>query len=285
MAIYKPTELLDFLKGLGINPKKALSQNFLIDGNIIRKIVSSAKVTADDIVLEVGPGPGSLTEALLETGAHVIAVEKDKILAEALERLKVRSSRLDVYCDDILAFPIEEICSKFPGKKLKVIANLPYNITTPIIAKLIPLNHLFSSLTLMVQDEVARRFTGKPGTPEYSSFTIFLSFFSKPSYSFQVSRNCFYPVPRVESAIVTLDLKEPPKVSNEENFFKLTRKSFEQRRKMLRASLKELYAPEAVTKALTDLGLNPLARPETLSLEQFIELFEKLSLHYTISDS
>ncbi len=279
MAIYKPTELLEFLKELGINPKKALSQNFLIDGNIIRKIVASANVTADDIVLEVGPGPGSLTEALLETGAHVIAVEKDQVLASALERLKTPGRKLDVYCDDILAFPIEKICGKFPGKKLKVIANLPYNITTPIIAKLIPQNQLFSSLTLMVQDEVAKRFIGKPGTAEYSSFTVFLNFFSEPRYSFQVSRNCFYPVPRVESAIVTLDLKVPPKVSCEENFFKMTRKSFEQRRKMLRASLKELYTPEAVTKALTDLGFNPLARPETLSLEQFIALFEKLSIY------
>jgi 16S rRNA (adenine1518-N6/adenine1519-N6)-dimethyltransferase len=273
MPIYKPSELMDFLQGLGVNPKKALSQNFLIDGNIIRKIVSKANVTEQDTVLEIGPGPGSLTEALLETGAHVIAVEKDKVLAEALERLKAPNRRLDVFCEDILEFAFEKYCA---DKKLKVIANLPYNITTPIIAKLIPRNDLFSSLTLMVQDEVARRFTAKPGTSEYSSFTVFLNFFSTPLYSFGVSKNCFYPIPRVESAIVKLELKEHAKVSSEDAFFKMTRTSFEHRRKMLRASLKELYTPEVITKSLTDLGLNPLARPEELSLEQFISLFEQL---------
>lgn len=273
MPIYKPTELLDFLRDLGVNPKKALSQNFLIDGNIIRKIVSMAKVTEDDIVLEIGPGPGSLTEALLETGARVIAVEKDAVLAKALERLKSPTRRLEVYCADILEFPIEDFCN---GKKIKVIANLPYNITTPIIAKLIPRHDLFQSLTLMVQDEVAKRFTAKPGTSEYSSFTIFLNFYSTPSYSFGVSKNCFYPIPRVESAIVTLELKEAAKVSSEEKFFKMTRTSFEHRRKMLRASLKELYTSDAITKSLTDLNMNPLARPEELSLEQFIRLFEEL---------
>jgi len=271
MPIYKPTELLDFLKDLGVNPKKALSQNFLIDGNIIRKIVKAADVTKDDTVLEIGPGPGSLTEALLETGAHVIAVEKDHVLAGALERLKSPDRRLDVFCADIMEFPVEQYCK---DKKLKVIANLPYNITTPIIAKLIPQTNHFSSLTLMVQDEVARRFTAKPSTSEYSSFTIFLNFYTNPRYSFGVSKNCFYPIPRVESAIVTLDLKEPSKVSSEEKFFKMTRTSFEHRRKMLRASLKELYPSDLVTKSLNDLNMNPLARPEELSLEQFIKLFE-----------
>lgn len=277
MPIYKPTELLDFLSGLGINPKKALSQNFLIDGNIIRKIVWSANVTSDDVVLEIGPGPGSLTEALLETGAHVIAIEKDRVLAQALERLKSPTRKLDVFLDDILTFPIEQyLTENHPGKKIKVIANLPYNITTPIIAKLIPQNHLFSSLTLMVQDEVARRFVGKPNTSDYSSFTVFLNFYSNPKYSFKVSKTCFYPVPRVESAIVTLDLKEHAKVSSVEGFFKMTRESFEHRRKMLRASLKELYSSERVTESLVALNMNPLTRPEDLSLDQFIALFEKL---------
>jgi len=280
MPIYKPTELLDFLKDLGINPKKALSQNFLIDGNIIRKIVSSANVTSDDVVLEIGPGPGSLTEALLETGAHVIAVEKDRVLGQSLERLRTEGRKLDVFIEDILTFPIEQyIKDNHPNKKLKVIANLPYNITTPIIAQLIPQTKLFSSLTLMVQDEVARRFVGKPNTPDYSSFTVFLNFYTTPRYSFKVSKNCFYPIPRIESAIVTLDLKEPPKVSSTDAFFKMTRTSFEHRRKMLRASLKELYSSELVTQTLVDLNMNPLTRPEDLSLQQFIVFFERLSVN------
>lgn len=273
MALYKPSELMEFLNSLGINPKKALSQNFLIDGNIIRKIVATAKVDSTDTVLEIGPGPGSLTEALLETGAHVIAVEKDKILAEALQRLNTPDNRLRVFCEDILAFPLESLVQ---SKKLKVIANLPYNVTTPILAKLVPLTHLFESLTLMVQEEVARRFVGQPGTSAYSSFTIFLNYYTTPRYGFKVSHNCFYPPPSVESAIVCLELHAPPKVSNEERFFTMTRTAFEHRRKMLRASLKDLYNPESVTRGLENCGLNPLARPEDLSLNAFILLFEQL---------
>lgn len=264
---------MEFLNGLGINPKKALSQNFLIDGNIIRKIVATADVKPDDVVLEIGPGPGSLTEALLDTGARVIAVELDKTLAGALERLKSPTRNLEVHCCDILHFPLESLS---PSKKMKVIANLPYNVTTPIISKLVTRTDQFSTLTLMVQDEVARRFTADSGNSDYSSFTIFLNFYSHPKYAFGVSKNCFFPPPKVESAIVSLTLHEPPTVSDVDRFFKLTRTAFEHRRKMLRASLKDLYGSERLTEALKGLSLNPLARPENLSLEDFLKLFEKL---------
>lgn len=265
---------MEFLSGLGINPKKALSQNFLIDGNIIRKIVAAAKVEADDVILEIGPGPGSLTEALLETGARVIAVELDKILAQALERLKSPARNLDIHCCNILDFALENLS---PGKKMKVIANLPYNVTTPIISKLVTRTDQFSTLTLMVQEEVARRFTANSGNSDYSSFTVFLNFYSKPKYVFGVSKNCFFPPPKVESAIVSLELHKPPYVSDTDRFFKLTRTAFEHRRKMLRASLKDLYVSKKVTNALEELGLNPLARPEELSLEDFLKLFDKLA--------
>lgn len=276
MPIYKPSELHLFLDQLGIFPKKGFSQNFLIDGNIIRKIIEVAEVQSEDVILEVGPGPGSLTQALLETGARVIAVEKDKVLAQALDRLQTPSQQLSTFCDDILSFPLEkEIPLRLKeGKKAKVIANLPYHLTTPIIAKLIPLREIFSSLTLMVQEEVARRFTAQPGTAEYSSFTIFLRFYTEPRYAFTVSKNCFYPSPKVNSAIVVLQLREPPLSASHDvaTFFQLTRTAFEQRRKMLRASLKELFPPQVVEGALKAIGQNPLARPETLSIEQFLQL-------------
>src|SRR5581483_10695297 len=131
MSIYKPSELQLFLSQLGIAPKKGLSQNFLIDGNILRKIVASAHVQPEDIILEIGPGPGSLTQIILETGAKVIAVEKDGILAQALERFKSPLNKLEIYCADILEFPFED--HFHPDKKIKVIANLPYNVTTPIL--------------------------------------------------------------------------------------------------------------------------------------------------------
>lgn len=272
MALYKVSELLDFLNSLGISPKKGLSQNFLIDGNIIRKIVSTADVKKNDLVLEVGPGPGSLTEALLGAGANVMAVEKDTVLANALPRLK---GSLEVANEDILKFDLD---AHFKGDpKAKVIANLPYHLTTPILVQLIKRRDLFSTLVLMVQDEVARRFTAEPGTADYSSFTVFLNYYSYAHYAFKVSRNCFFPAPRVDSAIVVLNLREPPVVENEEGFFEMTRTAFEQRRKMLRASLRELYKSDQVTAALESIGCNPLARPEELSLEEFLKLFSALN--------
>lgn len=277
MPIYKPSELRLFLSELNIRPKKGLSQNFLIDGNIIRKIVQTANVEANDIVLEIGPGPGSLTEALLEKGAKVIAVEKDRILANALERLKTSERSLNIFCDDIMEFPMTEVTKALSEKqKAKVIANLPYHLTTPILTHLITMRNLFSSLTLMVQEEVARRFTAKPGTSEYGSFTVFLNFYSNPRYGFTVTPHCFYPEPSVKSAVVTLDLKTPPAVSNEESFFVMTRTAFSHRRKMLRASLRELYNPETIVEALLKIQLNPQARPEELSLSEWLNLFETL---------
>lgn len=278
MPIYKPSELHQFLEGLGVQPKKGLSQNFLIDGNILRKIAATAHVEPGDLVLEVGPGPGSLTEELLRKGAHVIAVEKDPVFAKALSRLSFPPGALDIYCDDILTFPVEKVLAPLlkEGKKAKVIANLPYHLTTPIIALLVEQRHLFSTLVLMVQEEVARRFVAKPKTSAYSSFTVFLNFYSEAHYAFTVNRQCFFPSPKVDSAIVVLELKESPFIDNREAFFKLTRTAFQHRRKMLRGSLKELYPSEDIENALMQMGQSPLARPEELSLEDFIKLFAKL---------
>lgn len=280
MPIYKPTELRNFLNELGIAPKKGLSQNFLIDGNIVRKIVAAANVTPGDVVLEVGPGPGSLTQALLEAGATVLAVEMDQVLAKALERLQTPENQLHIFCQDILEFSFQKSLKPFlkEGQKAKVIANLPYHLTSPILALLIPHHPFFSSLTVMVQEEVGRRYTALPDTTEYSSFTIFLEFYSDPVYAFTVSRQCFYPVPKVDSAVVTLNLKAPPlDETAAESFFQLTRTSFKQRRKMMRASLKHLYAPDVITAALESIGKSPLARPETLSLDDFLRLHQLLS--------
>lgn len=275
--MYKPSDLREFLDRLNIRPKKGLSQNFLIDGNIIRKIVETANVKPGDIVLEVGPGPGSLTEALLEAGATVLAVEMDPILARELERLKNQNKTLEIFCADILEFPIVSKVKPYlsKGQKAKVIANLPYHVTTPVLTKLVQHHEIFSSLTLMVQDEVARRFVGKPGTSDYSSITVFLNFYSTPKYAFQVSRNCFFPVPRVQSAVVVLDLKKPPLEKNQERFFEMTRTAFNQRRKMLRTSLRDLYP--GITEALQAIGKNPQARPEELSLDDFLALYKELA--------
>ncbi len=284
MSMYKPSELRLFLNSLGIAPKKGMSQNFLIDGNIVRKIVASAHVEKGDVVLEIGPGPGSLTEELLNAGATVLAVEKDDILAKALDRLQTEDDRLHVFCEDFLLFDLESQLKKIltAGKKAKVIANLPYHLTTPILALLIPHHALISSLTVMVQEEVGRRMTAHPNTSEYSSFTVFLKFYSEPSYAFNVTRQCFYPVPNVDSCIVSLKLQESAlPFEQHESFFKITRTAFEHRRKMLRASLRELYPPALVTESLIAIGQDPLARPEALSLHDFIQLHAYLTKNST----
>lgn len=276
--MFRPSELHQFLESLGVKAKKSLSQNFLIDGNIIRKILKAAELQPGDLVVEIGAGPGALTQELLQAGARVIAIEKDRTFAQALRRLQTSDNRLEIFEEDILEFPLEEQLKKRlkKGEKAKVIANLPYHITTPILTSLIPLRDVIHSLTVMVQKEVGLRFTAQKGTADYSSYTIFLQYYSTPEYCFTISASCFYPPPKVESAVVRLTLHAPPAISSPERFFEMTRKAFHQRRKMLRASLKELYEPAKVEAALQAVGKDPLARPETLSLEEFIAFFEKL---------
>lgn len=210
--MHRPSDLHAFLSSLGIHPKKGLSQNFLIDGNILRKVSVLADIQPGDFVLEIGPGPGALTQILLENGAHVLAVEKDTILADALLRHQTADKRLEVVCADIMEFDIEtELSHRLKkGTKAKVVANLPYHITTPILSLLVKRTNLFSTLIVMVQEEVARRFVAKFNTSDYGSFSVFLQFYTEPSYGFKVGRNCFYPAPAVDSAVVRLDLREPP---------------------------------------------------------------------------
>jgi 16S rRNA (adenine1518-N6/adenine1519-N6)-dimethyltransferase len=276
MAIYKPSELRQFLEKLGLSPKKGLSQNFLIDGNIIRKIIETAQVQANELVLEIGPGPGALTEAVLNQGATVIAVEKDSTLATALERLQELPGKLLVYNEDIMEFSLEEKLGPLVASKgkAKLIANLPYHLSSPILASLVQRRDLFSHLIVIVQDEMARRFVAKPNSKDFSSFSLFLQFFSRPHYAFKVRSSSFFPVPKVESAVVNFELQEPPYVSDQEAFLKCIRTAFGQRRKMLRSTLKELYPH--IEQALDKLGLDSRLRPENLSLENWISLFERM---------
>lgn len=269
---HRPTDLALFLNELGVKPKKRLSQNFLVDGNIIRKIVSFAAVDKTSSILEIGPGPGALTETLLATGAHVIAIEKDTSLAKALERLQTKDHRLKVIGKDVLEVAVDSLFKK----KAKIVANLPYHITTPILCRLLPLYEKFESITCMVQKEVADRFVASCGTKNYGSFSLFLQFYSEPVFGFTVQPTCFFPRPKVKSAVVKLILKKPPKVSSIEDFFKMTRTAFQKRRKMMRSSLKELYGSDIVSSALERIEKNPLARPEELSLDDFLRFFQEI---------
>ena len=270
MPIVNPSELKKFLNDHGINAKKSLSQNFLIDANIVSKIISAAEISNNETVLEIGPGPGALTEKLLETEAVLFAVEKDKFFAKLLSRLK--NNKLKIFQEDILNFDIE---NNIP-KKTKLVANLPYSLTSNILQRFLPLHEFFSKCIVMVQEEFARRITASPGNKDYGSFTVFTNFYSKPKYLFKISPKCFYPQPKVSSAVISLTLSPPPKVPSIKKFFTLTRTAFGQRRKMLRSTLKKIYHPEDIVLALEKLKINPQARPEELSLQNFIDLLHLL---------
>ena len=255
MTVANPSTLFPFLESIGAAPKKGLSQNFLIDANIIRKIADAADIQEGETILEIGPGPGALTQELLKRGARVIAVEKDPLFATALKRLE---GDLEVYEADILEFDFKKI-----PKPYKVVANLPYHITTPILEKLCG---VYPTLALvMVQKEMADRMVAKHGSKAISSLTIFLQLFACLSIAIKVSRNCFYPAPSVDSTVVKLQFHEPL-VSQVDPFVAMVRKAFGQRRKMLRSTLgikTELYAQ---------------LRPESLSLQDWLNLYS-LSEH------
>lgn len=253
MTLSCPSQLFLFLNKIEARPNKRLSQNFLIDGNIVRKIVDAAEIQAGDAVLEIGPGPGALTQELLRRGARCFAVEKDALFARELTRL----GNLTVYEEDFMTFPLRD---RLQGP-LKLVANLPYHLTSPILGKICEASDLFTSATVMVQKEVAARMVGVEKGP----LSLFLSVYSNPSFAIKfISRNCFTPVPNVDSSVVHLEFKKPL-LANPQPFLNWARKAFQQRRKMLRSTLGIQVEPFAT------------ARPEELSLEEWLSLWNRLS--------
>jgi 16S rRNA (adenine1518-N6/adenine1519-N6)-dimethyltransferase len=288
MPIYRPSELMSFLESLGISPKKGLSQNFLIDGNVLKKISQLGEVAAGDTVIEIGPGPGVLTEHLLELGAHVIACELDHVYAKELPRLLKNAKKgasLEVVEGDFLAFDLEGYLKKIlpPGKKAKVIANIPYHLTTPIIEKIIETSAFIERACLMVQDEVAKRCVGAPPSQDFSSFSVFLQYHAKVRYGFLVPKKCFYPVPGVESAVIRFDLEKQIEASDEKAFFTLVRRAFTQRRKMVRASLRDLYTTGQLETSLKAIGKGEHTRPQELSIKEWVAFFEHLKQNNSIA--
>lgn len=281
MGLYQPTELLSLLKQLNKLPKKGLSQNFLIDGNILKKIIKIAEICENDQVLEIGPGPGALTLALLESKAKVTAIEKDFVFASYLQSLNlphlkvIEADFLKIDLPDTFKKPLQE--ASLPHK-IKVVANLPYNITTPILFKLLENHLLFSTLTIMVQREVAERIVAAPKTKAYSSLSIFIKTYADPKLAFIVSPSSFYPKPKVESAILFLSLKPPLlKQADLKKWHQFVHTAFQQRRKKITSSLAKLFEKEKIIKALDLLKLNPNSRPEELSIEEFLKLFQTVS--------
>jgi 16S rRNA (adenine1518-N6/adenine1519-N6)-dimethyltransferase len=264
-----------FLK-YDLAPLKRLGQNFLIDGNIKDKVIKEARISKDDVVLEIGPGLGALTLDLAGLAGKVIAVEKDRKASAALRDLAGADvENLEIYNEDILKFDLKNI---FSGRKIKVVGNLPYYITTPIIEYLIDNRKMIDSAVIMVQREVAARLLAGPGAEDYSSLSCFVRYFAHPEYVYTVKRGSFYPSPDVDSSILTLTFLDKPSVSvnDEEVFFRIVRGAFNQRRKSLINSLSREavlnISKERLSTVLEGIDIDPSVRPETLSLAQFAKI-------------
>ncbi|WP_038500111.1 16S rRNA (adenine(1518)-N(6)/adenine(1519)-N(6))-dimethyltransferase RsmA [Chlamydia avium] len=275
MSRSSPEQLIRFLKEVRGHPKKGLSQNFLIDGNILKKILEVSSVQKGDWVLEIGPGYGALTEVLVNQGAHVIALEKDSMFEGALRFLSINLKIIDA-----CKYPLTNLSQEGWQGKGRIIANLPYHITTPLLIKFFTETpHQWKTVTVMVQDEVARRITAQPGGKDYSAITVFLNFFADVHYAFKVNPGCFFPKPQVASAVVHMTVKDsfPLKDQDHAAFFTLTRTAFGKRRKFLVNALKDLYPKEKVLLALQKLHFSEKVRPEILSLHDYLNLFYFLS--------
>ena len=256
------------------NFKKKFGQNFLKDKNIITKIANVVETNKKDLIIEIGPGAGALTEELVKK-SQLLAYEIDKDLEETLIN-KFKDNNFNIIFDDLLKRNLKEDLSQIKYDKLYVIANLPYYITTPIINKIINEKINVQEMVLMVQKEVGERFSAKLGTKDYSSITIFLNYYFDIKKEFIVSRNSFYPAPNVDSIIISLRKKEKKyNVKNEEIFFKLIRDSFVQKRKTLKNNLKEYNFLE-IGKILQENNLPLDVRAENVPIEVFVEISNNL---------
>lgn len=274
-----PQVTIDIIKKYNFAFQKRFGQNFLIDGHVVEKIISSADITRDDIVLEIGPGIGTMTQYLAEAAGQVYAVEIDKNLPVILEETLADYNNVTVINDDILKVDIAKLTE---GKPIKVVANLPYYITTPIIMGLFEKHIPATSITVMVQKEVAQRMQAAPGSKDYGALSLAVQYYAVPYIVANVPPNCFMPRPNVGSAVIRLTCydKPPVEVRNETLMFKLIRAAFNQRRKTLQNALNnssELnVTKEQVVNALRALELSETVRGETLSLEQFAHLSDLL---------
>jgi 16S rRNA (adenine1518-N6/adenine1519-N6)-dimethyltransferase len=268
------------LKEYGFFPKKRLGQHFLVDRNILNKVVRTAEVGKGDVVVEVGPGPGEMTRALARLVKHVIAVEIDPQLVEILKKRLTDCPNVEVVKSDILKVDFKGLCQK-EGQPIKVVANLPYQISTPLLFRFIEAKEAFSTLTLMLQREVAERMAAPSGGKEYGPLSIFVQMFLDVSIRFFIKPSAFFPPPKIESAVVHMVWKEKPRVEqkDEEWFKKVVRACFGYRRKTLLNALKhsELFLHESPESKMERAGIDPQRRPETLSIEEFVRLAEALN--------
>lgn len=279
-----PTNTIAILQKYDFNFQKKFGQNFLIDANILENIIMAAGVNKDDCVLEIGPGIGTMTQYLCENAREVVAVEIDKKLIPILQEDTLSSyDNITIINEDILKVDVNAIVQKKNGgKPIKVVANLPYYITTPIIMGLFESHVPLESITIMVQKEVAERMQVGPGTKEYGALSLAVQYYAKPEVMMTVPASCFMPRPNVDSAVIKLTRHEHPpvQVQDEKLMFNIIRAAFNQRRKTLVNSLNNAAGlsinKERVFSVLEQMNLPATIRGEALTLEQFAELAESL---------
>jgi len=282
-----------FLREHGIEIKKRLGQNFLIDEGILNRIVEVANLSKDNIVIEIGPGMGILTKKLAEKVKKVLAIEIDENLVKLLKETLKSYPNVEIIHADILKTNLKKLTNselrtpnpelRTPNSELKVVANLPYYITTPIIIHLLKARKILSDIVVMVQKEVGRRMVAKPRTKDYGALSLLVQYYTRPQITIKVPRSAFLPQPEVDSCVVNLEVREKPavKVEDEELFFKVVRAAFEQRRKALKNTLSRArdlkLSKKKVLEILEKADIKPLRRGETLSLEEFARLSNLLT--------
>ena len=278
-----PQRTIEVIKKYEFCFQKKFGQNFLIDGHVLDKIIAGAGVTKDDMVLEIGPGIGTMTQYLAEAAGKVVAVEIDRNLLPILQETLADYDNVKVIHADVLFLDLEKLVQEENGgRPIKVVANLPYYITTPIIMALFEQHVPLANVTVMVQKEVAARMKSGPGSKDYGALSLAVQYYAEPYIVANVPCNCFMPRPNVDSAVIRLTrYEEPPvQVKDEKMLFKIIRASFNQRRKTLQNGLNnssELnFTKDQIAAAIAEAGFSPSVRGEALTLEQFAKLTDIL---------
>lgn len=279
-----PQKTIEIIKKYQFNFQKKFGQNFLIDGHVLDKIIAAAGITKKDFVLEIGPGIGTMTQYLAEAAGKVAAVEIDRALIPILHETLAEYDNVQVIHGDVLKLDIKKLAwEENKGRPIKVVANLPYYITTPIIMGLFESHVPMESITVMVQKEVAQRMQAVPGSKDYGALSLAVQYYADAYIAANVPPNCFMPRPAVGSAVIRLTTHKEPRVQvrDERLLFQIIRASFNQRRKTLQNGLNnspEITASkEEITRAIGSLGMGPSVRGEALSLEQFAALADALA--------
>ena len=273
----------------GFRFQKKYGQNFLVDPGIPEAIVEAAGVGEDDTVLEIGPGMGTMTVPLAKRAKKVIAVEIDDHLIPVLEEELERYNNVEIIRNDIMKMSLDDIFPKVTENGAKrIVANLPYYITTPILMKLLESGMDYTSITVMVQREVAERMTASPGTKSYGALTLAVSYYTNPRIDFTIEPDSFFPPPKVDSTVITLTkhANPPVEVDDEKLLFDLIRASFNQRRKTLVNGISHGMnlglSKDEISEILVSLGHSPTVRGEALSLEQFAEIAQRLAAYHKL---